>query len=144
MCENVFLIHWLEENRQSLPMSPITFTLFFLRKISPELTSAANPLFAEKDWPWANICACLPLFYEGSLPQHGLISGARSTLGIRTWEPQAADEEECEDLTMRPLGQPQFHSYHILLVLWSTSLKNLQGRNNWHPPPQKKQFQSMS
>ena len=27
-------------------------TFFFLRKISPELTSAANPpLFAEKDWP---------------------------------------------------------------------------------------------
>ena len=26
--------------------------LFFLRKISPELTSAANPpLFAEEDWP---------------------------------------------------------------------------------------------
>ena len=25
---------------------------FFLRKISPELTSAANPpLFAEEDWP---------------------------------------------------------------------------------------------
>ena len=28
------------------------FFLFFLRKISPELTSAANPpLFAEEDWP---------------------------------------------------------------------------------------------
>ena len=24
---------------------------FFFRKISPELTSAANPLFAEEDWP---------------------------------------------------------------------------------------------
>ena len=30
----------------------IFFLLFFLRKISPELTSAANPpLFAEEDWP---------------------------------------------------------------------------------------------
>ena len=25
--------------------------LFFLRKISPELTSANPPLFAEEDWP---------------------------------------------------------------------------------------------
>ena len=37
---------------------------FFLRKISPELTSAANPpLFAEEDWPSANIHAHLPLLY---------------------------------------------------------------------------------
>ena len=36
----------------------------FLRKINPELTSAANPpLFAEEDWPWANIRARLPLLY---------------------------------------------------------------------------------
>ena len=35
-----------------------------LRKISPELTSAANPpLFAEEDWPPANIHARLPLLY---------------------------------------------------------------------------------
>ena len=42
------------------------FILFlnFLRKISPELTSAAKrPFFAEEDWPWANIRAHLPLFY---------------------------------------------------------------------------------
>ena len=38
--------------------------LFFLRKISPELTSAANPpLFAEEQWPWANVHAHLPLLY---------------------------------------------------------------------------------
>ena len=37
---------------------------FFLRKISPELTSATNPtLSAEEDQPWANICAHLPLLY---------------------------------------------------------------------------------
>ena len=28
-----------------------TFYFFILRKISPELTSAANPLFPEEDWP---------------------------------------------------------------------------------------------
>ena len=39
-------------------------SIFFLRKINPELTSAANlPFFAEEDWPWANIHARLPLFY---------------------------------------------------------------------------------
>ena len=40
---------------------------FFLRKISPGLTSATNPpLFAEEDWPRANICAYLPIFYIGT------------------------------------------------------------------------------
>ena len=29
----------------------LIFKIFFLRKISPELTSAANPLFTEEDWP---------------------------------------------------------------------------------------------
>ena len=38
--------------------------LFLFRKISPELTSTTNPpLFAEEDWPWANISAHLPLLY---------------------------------------------------------------------------------
>ena len=27
------------------------FVFFFLRKISPELTSTTNLLFAEEDWP---------------------------------------------------------------------------------------------
>ena len=43
-----------------------------MRKISPELTTASPPLFAEEDWPWANIHAHLPLvLYMGRLPQHG-------------------------------------------------------------------------
>ena len=43
---------------------PFYFLFHFLRKISPELRSAANPpLFAEEDWPWANIGAHLPLLY---------------------------------------------------------------------------------
>ena len=38
------------------------FLFFFLKKLSPELTSAANPLlFAEEDWLWANVHAHLPL-----------------------------------------------------------------------------------
>ena len=36
---------------------------FFLRKISLELTAANPPVFAEEDWPWANIHAHLPLLY---------------------------------------------------------------------------------
>ena len=37
---------------------------FFLRKISPELTSAANPpLFAKEDGPWVDIYAHLPVLY---------------------------------------------------------------------------------
>ena len=38
-------------------------SFFLLRKISPELTTANPPLFAEEDWPWANICAHLLLLY---------------------------------------------------------------------------------
>ena len=36
---------------------------FFLRTISPELTTANPPLFAEEDWPGANIHAHLHLLY---------------------------------------------------------------------------------
>ena len=40
------------------------YFIFLKKKIRPELTSAANPsLFAEEDWPWANISAHLPLLY---------------------------------------------------------------------------------
>ena len=38
----------------------------FFRQIIPELmlTSTTNPpLFAEENWPWANICAHFPLLY---------------------------------------------------------------------------------
>ena len=41
----------------------LVFSGVFLRKISPELTTANLPLFAEEDWPGANINARLPLFY---------------------------------------------------------------------------------
>ena len=42
----------------------VLFFFIFWRKISPELTSATNPpLFAEEDWPWANIHVHFPLLY---------------------------------------------------------------------------------
>ena len=41
----------------------LVFVCVCVRKIGLELTSVINPpLFAEEDWPWANICAHLPLF----------------------------------------------------------------------------------
>ena len=72
----------------SLPCSTIWFNFlffgglfyyyFFLRKISPELTSATNPpLFAEEDWPWANICAYLPPMF--------FICGMPSTAWLAKW-----------------------------------------------------------
>ena len=36
---------------------------FFFSFFSPELTTARPPLFAEEDWPWANIHIHLPLLY---------------------------------------------------------------------------------
>ena len=51
---------WCVDQQQSTEPE----SAFFLKKISPELTSAANPpLFAEGDWPWADIRAHLPLLY---------------------------------------------------------------------------------
>ena len=47
-------------------LSEVPQLFLFLRKISPELTFAINPPvfhFAKEDWPWANICAHLPLLY---------------------------------------------------------------------------------
>ena len=35
----------------TLPLTHTTLFFFLLRKISPELTAANPPLFAEEDWP---------------------------------------------------------------------------------------------
>ena len=69
---------------------------FFLRKISPELTSATNPhlFFAEEDQPEANIRAHLPLPYIWDAC-HSMAWQAvrRSAHGIRTSESRAAEAE---------------------------------------------------
>ena len=57
---HIFLAFFNLEQFLSLSLSSFSF---FLRMISPELTSANPPLFSEEDWPWANICAHLPLLY---------------------------------------------------------------------------------
>ena len=55
----------------------------------------------------------------GRLPQHGVPSGAVSTPGIRTSEPQAA-EADCAHLTIVPLGRPL-----LQLILINMFLTNL-------------------
>ena len=98
-----------------------TFYCLFLRKISPELTSATNPLlFSEEDRPWANIRAHLPLLlYVGCLPQRGLPSGAMSAPGIRISKPQAEEVEDAK-LTAAPLGGPCL--FHFLEPTHKTRL----------------------
>ena len=71
------------------------FVFVFLRTISPELTSAANPpLFAEEDWPGANIRAHLPLLYTWDA-YHSMAFAKRCHVhtGIRTGKPQAAEKQ---------------------------------------------------
>ena len=89
---------------------------FFLRKISPELTSAANPpLFTEEDLPWANIRAHLPpLYMWHAYHSMALPSGAMSAPGIQTGEPQAAEAERAH-LTAAPPGRPQEGSFYAAL-----------------------------
>ena len=97
----------IEEKRggyKALPANfPPTFFIveifFFLRKISPELTSATNPpIFAEEDWPWANIHAHLLLLYMWDTC-HGMAWQAmrRSASGIWAGESWVT-EAECVNL----------------------------------------------
>ena len=59
MCFTLLFIEKLDNQVDSMT------TLYFFKKIRPELTSAANPpLFAEQDWPRANILAHLPPLYK--------------------------------------------------------------------------------
>ena len=81
--------------------------IFFLRKISPELTSTANPpLFAEEDWAWADICAHLPLLYVWDACHSMACQGVRrSAPGIQTGKARTTKAER-ENLTAAPLSRP--------------------------------------
>ena len=86
----------------------------FLRKISPELTSATNPpLFPEEDWPWANIVLLFLYFIWGRRPPHGVQSSAMSAPGIRTGEPQPTEAERV-NLTAAPPDRLTNWVYFIL------------------------------
>ena len=92
------------------------FLFVFLRKISLELTSAANPpVFAEEDWPWANIRAHLLICYMWDAC-HSMAwqEVHRSAPGIRTSEPRAA-KVKCVNLTAAPLVRPPNPSFCIFL-----------------------------
>ena len=84
------------KNSTSFNVHRGSFVLFiFLRKISPELRSATDlPLFAEEDWPWANIHAHLPLLYVWDTC-HSMACQAvcSSALGIRISKSQPAKAE---------------------------------------------------
>ena len=97
------------------------FFLFFillLRNISPELTSVANPpLFAEEDWPWATICACLPLFHMRDA-YHSMVWQVvhRSAPSIRTREPLAAKVEHANPTAVPPGWHLHFLSWKIFFL----------------------------
>ena len=82
-----------------------THLFFFLRKFSPELTSAANPLFAGEDWPWANNHAHLALLYMWDTCHRMAWQVVhRSAPGIWASEPRATEMERMNFAA--PPGQP--------------------------------------
>ena len=91
-----------------------------------------NFFFFEEDWPWAHICAHLPLLYMWDAC-HSMACQAvhRSVAGIWTGEPQAAKVEHV-NLTAMPPGQPQ--KMNVLKstapVLRSTTLGEHYGRSS--------------
>ena len=78
-----------------------------LRKISPELTTANPPLFAEEDWLWANIHAHFPLLYTWDA-YHSMAFAKQCH--VRTWDPNrwtlGYREAERANLTAAPVGRP--------------------------------------
>ena len=85
----------------------VVLFFLFLRKISPELTTANPPLFAEEAWPWANICAHLPLLYTWDT-YHSMAFAKGCHVG--TQDPNRRtpghQEVECANLTAAPPGPP--------------------------------------
>ena len=64
------------------------YLFFVVRKIGPE--EHLLPIFfflLEEDWHWANIFASLSSILCGMLPQHGLMSSARSVPRMGTCKP---------------------------------------------------------
>ena len=69
---------------------------FFLRKISPELTAANPPLFAEEDWAELTSMPIFLYFICGTPTTAWLLpSGAMSAPGIPAGVPQASEVDVC-------------------------------------------------
>ena len=86
------------------------------------LTAANPPLFAEEDWPWANIHAHLPLLYMWDAYHSIACHVVLSAPGIWTSQPQAAEAERVH-LTAAPPGWPRKNHFkciyehgHLILV----------------------------
>ena len=83
------------------------YCYYFLRKISPELTTANPPLSAEEDWPWANIHAPLPLLSTWDTYHH---VACAKRCHVCTWDPNRLTlghwEAERAHLTAVPQGWP--------------------------------------
>ena len=77
--------------------------------ISPELTTANPPLYAEEDWPWANIHARLSLLYMWDA-YHSMASAKWCHVHTRDQNQWALRHRELEHvhLTAGPPGQPWF------------------------------------
>ena len=60
----------------------------------------------EEDCPWANICCQSSSILRGMPPQHGLMSSVRSTPGIWTLEPWAAEAEHTNYYATGPAPIP--------------------------------------
>ena len=77
-----------------------------MRKISPELTTASPPLFAEEAWPWANIVPIFLCFICGT-PTTAWRAQRRH---VRTRDPNRPTsgrrEAERVNLTAAPPGRP--------------------------------------
>ena len=69
------------------------YRFFFLRKISPELTTANPPCFAEEDWLELTSMPIFLYFIRGTPTTAWLLpSGAMSAPGTRTGEPRATEK----------------------------------------------------
>ena len=98
------------------------YCFFFWRKLSHELTSTTNPpLFAEEDWPWANIRAHLPLYACHSVAWQAV---HRSAPGMRTSKPWATKGERT-NLTAVPLGRPPVYHVFDIPTIFSQKFKTL-------------------
>ena len=112
-------------------LSPVRiWEIFFLRKISPELTTADPPLFAEEDWPWANIHARLPLLYMWDAYGNSMAFARGGHVCTRdlNWRILGRWEAKRVNLTAVPLGWPPEKSWCPQLLV---SLQ--QGGYPWAP-----------
>ena len=93
--------------------------VLFLRKISPELTTASPPLFAEEAWPWAKIRALLALLYMWDA-YHSMVFAKWCHVHTRDpnqWTPDRR-EAECVLLTAVPPGwSPRFSKANAQITL---------------------------